>query len=695
MTDIYVNRELSWLKFNRRVLMQSVADEVPLFERLKFIEIFGSNLDEFFMVRVGSMLDRSLIPDEPPDNKTGMTPAQQLSAIYADVKPLYALRDACWRDVTEKLSAMGIRFLSASDLSGDLAKLAKQYFRREVLPFMTPQIVDVKHPMTSFDNKRMYLAVTLRSGRNGKASMGIVPVSNAFGRVVSLPSPDGVAYLPIEDLLLRFASEIFDGCEIAGRAIIRVTRNADVEVEDNFSDDDLDYRDYVTAIIKRREKLSPVRVETYSASYSGADKLGRTVAQRCGVTAEQHYASSSPLELKYVYGLEDKIKTVFGAESRLFYQPLSPRDQKDVPQDRTIEDIASERDIFLSYPFYSMKPYLRMLGEAASDERTVSIKITLYRMASNSQVVDLLCRAAQSGIEVTALVELKARFDETNNISWSRRLEEAGCHVIYGLDQLKVHSKITMITRRRESVGEEPGVSRLVHIATGNYNEKTAKLYTDVGIITSDKRIADDADRFFGHIAMGEPGDDYRYLLVSPNTLKPGILKEIEAETALGPSGYICIKMNSLTDKDIIDALAAAGRRGVRVELIIRGICCLLPGIIGETDNIRVVSIVGRFLEHSRIFIFGNGRNVMRRVYIGSADMMTRNTTRRVEIITPIFDKDIADRLVSMTQVMLADNVKKSVLMSSGRYEKVIDGREPLNSQEYFYAEAYRETGTE
>ncbi|MCR5262719.1 MAG: polyphosphate kinase 1 [Clostridiales bacterium] len=691
MTDIYINREISWLKFDKRVLLQSLADEVPLFERLKFIEIFGSNLDEFFMVRVGSMLDRSLIPDEPPDNKTGMTPAQQLAAIYADVRPLYALRDECWRRATEKLSGIGIHFLSASDLGGETAKLARQYFKREVLPFVTPQIIDVKHPMAALENKRMYLAVTLRPKRGGKASTGIVPVSNAFGRVVPLPAADGMAYLPIEDLLLRFASDIFKGWDIAGRAVVRVTRNADVEVEDNFSDDDLDYRDYVTAIIKRREKLSPVRIETYSASYSGADKLGRSVAERCGLGAEQYFASSSPLELKYIYGLEDKIKARFGAESRLFYSPLSPRDQKDIPADRTIEQIASERDIFLSYPYYSMKPYLRMLEEASEDGRTVSIKITLYRMASNSQVVDLLCRAAQNGIEVTALVELKARFDETNNISWSRRLEEAGCHVIYGLDQLKVHSKITMITRRSDG---ETGVSRLVHIATGNYNEKTAKLYTDVGVITTDERITGDADRFFGHIAMGEPGDDYRYLLVSPNTLKKGILREIESETALGPSGYICIKMNSLTDKDVIDALAAAGRRGVKVELIIRGICCLRPGIIGETDNIRVVSIVGRYLEHSRIFIFGNGRNVMQRVYIGSADMMTRNTTRRVEIITPIYDKDIAARLVGLTQTALADNVKKSVLMSSGSYEKPIDARTPLNSQEYLYAEAYRETGS-
>jgi polyphosphate kinase len=670
MISYYENRELSWLKFNKRVLMQSQAHEVPLFERMKFIEIFGSNLDEFFMVRVGSMYDRSLLPDDPPDGKTGMTASEQLEKMYSETRPLYALRDNCYRNLTSALAEKGVKFIGAGALKGDTARVARQYFKREVLPYVTPLILDAKHPLPMLENLKPYLVVSIRPKKDGgKATIGLVAISNAFGSIISLPSPkapsskepssDGMTFVPVEDLMLRFASDIFKNYDIFGRTIVRVTRNADVTVEDNFADDEVDYRDYVTAIIKRREKMTPVRLETYSASYAGAEKIAYAIAPMIGLDESKYFHSMSVLDLGSVYGLESKIRRNFGDDTVLFHAPLSPRDQPDVPDDRTIEETAQHHDIFLSFPYYSMKPYLRMLDEAVSDPETESIKISLYRMAANSLVIDALSRAARSGIEVIAVVELKARFDENNNVNWSRRLEDAGCHV---------------------------------HVGTGNYNEKTAKLYTDVGIITADERIAGDAELVFDNIMKGIPGESYDYLLVAPHTLRQTMLREIETEASYGQEGYICMKMNSLTDKAIIDALADASSRGVKIDLIVRGICCLLPGIIGVTDNIRVVSIVGRFLEHSRLFIFGNGRNVSRRVYLGSADMMTRNTTRRVEVITPVYDKAIADRIFEMTRVMLADNVKRSRLMSNGRYERVITGKEPLDSQEYFYAEAYRAT---
>ena len=688
MISFYENRELSWLKFNKRVLMQSQAHEVPFFERMKFIEIFGSNLDEFFMVRVGSMYDRSLLPDDPPDGKTGMTASEQLEKMYAETRPLYALRDNCYRNLTSALASKGVKFIGAGGLKGDIARVARQYFKREVLPYVTPRIIDAKHPLPMLENLKPYLVASIRPKKDGgKSSLGIIPISNAFGSIISLPSAEGMTFVPVEDLMLRFASDIFKNYDIFGRTIVRVTRNADVTVEDNFADDEVDYRDYVTAIIKRREKMTPVRLETYSASYAGAEKIGRAIVSMIGLNETKYYHSMSVLDLGSVYGLESKLRRHFGDDPDLFYSSLSPRDQTDVPEDRTIEETARLNDIFLSFPYYSMKPYLRMLDEAVADPETVSIKISLYRMAANSLVIDALCRAAKKGIEVIAVVELKARFDETNNVNWSRRLEDAGCYIIYGIEALKVHSKLTLITRRGEN-----GIRRIVHVGTGNYNEKTAKLYTDIGIITVDERITGDAELVFENLMNGVPGDSYEYLLVSPNTLRQTMLREIETEASYGHEGYICMKMNSLTDKAIIDALAEASSGGVKVDLIVRGICCLLPGIIGVTENIRVVSIVGRFLEHSRLFIFGNGRNVGRRVYLGSADMMTRNTTRRVEVITPVYDKRIADRIFEMTQVMLADNVKRSRLMSNGRYERVITGKEPLDSQEYFYAEAYRET---
>lgn len=672
----FVNRELSWLKFNKRVLEEASAVTVPLFEKLQFISIFTSNLDEFFMVRAGSLYDRSLLENGMPDNKTGMTAGEQLEAIYSDARPLYAQRDKYYLDVTSQLKSAGICYVGVKDLDTVQQRYIKQYFRHDILPLVSPQIIDAKHPFPHLENKNMYIFAYLE--KNDKKCYGLIPVSNTFKRLVFLESQTSISYMLVEDILLKYAKEIFKQYKVISRTVVRVTRNADIEVEDNFSDDDIDYRDYVKEIIKKREKLAPVRLETYSGSFAVNTKLHKRLREFIGLEQTRVFHSLAPIDMSYVGELEDKLVFTHGAKTPLLYKPMFPQQPKDISPTASITALAEKRDIFLSYPYYTMRTYLNLLKEAADDVNTVSIKITLYRLSRNSEVIRLLCEAAENGHEVTVLVELKARFDENNNINWSRRLEEAGCHVIYGLDGLKVHSKITLITRKNDD-----RIRYITHIATGNYNEKTAKLYTDVGVITSDPGICEDAVEFFKNMTLGISDGEYKHLLVAPSCLKNNIISLIRSE-----QNYICFKMNSMTDKEIIDELVAASGRGVKIDLIIRGICCLLPNIRGVTDNIRVISIVGRFLEHSRIFIFGNDDK--RKVFIGSADLMTRNTSRRIEIIAPVLDASIADELYSMTRVMLSDNVKSSLLCSNGSYERAFTDEAPLDSQIYFYEKAYK-----
>ena len=666
----YINRELSWLRFNKRVLEQAASNTVPAFEKLKFVSIFSSNLDEFFMVRVGSMLDRSLIGDNLPDDKTGMTAAEQLALMYEHVRPLYKQYDKYYKNVTEELKLNGITRLDVKELTPEQTKFIKQYFKKEIQPLISPQIIDAKHPFPHLENKRLYVLLSLK--KNSKSFYGIIPVTQIFNRVLFVEDGGLMSYVLIEDIIMKYAGTIFKKYTISARAVAKITRNADIEVEDNFSDDDIDYRDYVKIIVKKREKLLPTRMEIYTGSYSRSMKMIRYFMERMKITAAQCYFSSAPLDMSYVFTLEDKIAP------KLLYKPLSPQN---ISFPSSVTETAYKQDIFLSYPYYSMKPYLRLLDEAANDPDTVSIKITLYRLSKQSEVIRLLCLAADNGKSVTVIVELKARFDETNNINWSRQLEEAGCHVIYGMESLKVHSKITLITRKTDDK-----IKYITHIATGNYNEKTAVLYTDLGIITTDSRICNDAVNFFNNMTLGiAENDDYESLLVSPVSLKQSVIELIRNEKS-----YIFMKMNGLTDKNIIDELVNASQSGVKIELIVRGVCCLLPGIEGVTDNISIRSIVGRFLEHSRIAIFGDDPDT-RKVYIGSADLMTRNTTRRVEIWTPIYDKNIADTISGMAEILLGDNAKSSLLNPDGNYERIINGNPPLDSQIYLYEQAYRE----
>lgn len=682
--NIYINRELSWLNFNRRVLEQAIADEVPLFERLRFVGIFTTNLDEFFMVRAGGLHDRSLIPDAPPDNKTGMTAAEQLKAIYDAAKALYGCRDRVFSSLETQLAAAGMRRIDLH--SADFATLTpvKKYFKRELMPLLSPYLIGPKHPLPHLENKRMYIAASLK--RDGRTFYGIVPVSDALGTIyIRELEGGGIEYAPVEDILLRFASQIFSKYTVSSRCIVRVTRNADVEVDDNFSDenvdmDSVDYREYVRVIIKNRAKLAPVRIEHRGAGYAKSGKPAAYIAQRLKVAPCMCFESEMPLDAAFIRKLEPY------ARPGMLYPPRPPQPPRSIDGDRRpISAIAAERDILLVYPYEQMDPYLRLLREAADDPDTVSIKITLYRLSPESQVVSILCHAAENGREVTAVVELKARFDEDKNISWSKRLEDSGVHVIYGIGGLKVHSKITLITSRRHGRTES-----VAHIATGNYNEHTARLYVDYGIITSNPEICAEAVEFFRCLSLGITQSDYRRLWVAPETLKPNVLAKIEEQAKLADAGkpaYICLKMNGLTDKDIIDALAGASRRGVKIDLIVRGICCLRPGVPGSTDNIRVVSIVGRYLEHGRIFIFGAGDPGQpdelgdREVYIGSADLMTRNTTRRIEICMPVLDRRISARLFKITRDQLCDNVKARWLFSNGDYERLITMDPPFDSQ--------------
>lgn len=681
---VYINRELSWLKFNKRVLEEAQAPSVPEFEHLKFISIFTSNLDEFFMVRGGSMYDRSLLAVDIPDNKTGMSSKEQFDVIYRDARPLYRLRDVYFKNVRTKLYEYGIGHRYVKVLSTAETHFIKQYLKREILPLVSPQIIDTKHPFPHLENKKLYIFVLLKSGN--KTSYGIIPLSPVIKRLIYLPSDeDKISYLLSEDIILKYIGDIFKIYTVLARAVVRVTRNADIEVEDNFSDDDIDYRDYVKIIIKKREKLTPIRLEYYSGAHQRNNKLIKHLTERLSLTDMQCFYSETPLDMSYVYALEERLQPDFGNNSALFYTPLIPQYRRNFNPLKPITEEAERHDILLSFPYYSIKPYLKLLEEAVGDDDTLSIKITLYRLSNNSDIINLLCRAAENGKEVTAVVELRARFDETNNINWSRRLEDAGCNIIYGIEGFKIHSKITLITRRTEDK-----IKYAVHIGTGNYNEKTARTYTDVGFITTDEGICTDAVNFFKSITLGLEKTKYKHLLVAPGSLKNNIIKLIDDEAQKGTEGYIRLKMNSITDKEIIDELVTASQAGVNIDLIIRGICCLQPGVAGITDNIKVYSIVGRFLEHSRIFIFGRGAG--RRIYIGSADFMTRNTTRRIEILAPVYDKAIIDELYSMTENMLCDNVKRSVLCSNGEYEHVISDKEPFDSQLYFYNEAYSQT---
>ena len=674
--EVYMNRELSWLKFNERVLEEAENEQVPLAERLSFEAIYQSNLDEFFMVRVGSLLDQMILSGDVRENKTNMTPKEQIHKILKAVRKLNIRKDSVFEILMDRLEENGISMVDFHRLSIEESAYLEVFFDSEILPLLSPTIVGKRQPFPFLKNREIYAVCELQT-KSGKEKLGTVPCSReVFPELVELPTKN--RFMLSEELILHFLSKVFSGYKILSKSLMRVTRNADIDA-DALYDEDLDYREFMVELIKKRKKLAPLRLEL---SRDMDDTIVKTLCNYLDLDTRQVFRSFAPLNLSFVFQLQDRLCT----RPELFFEKRIPQPSPEFDLEKPILPQIKEKDRLLSYPFESMKPFLRMLHEAANDKSVIAIKMTLYRLARQSKVVEALIEAAENGKEVFVMIELKARFDEENNIEWSRRLEEAGCRVVYGLDGYKVHSKLCLITRKTDA-----GVEYYTQIGTGNYNEKTSRLYTDLSYMTSRVEIGLEAADVFQALDKGETVKETSHLLVAPNCLQNKVLTMIEEEiyrAKAGEEAYIGIKMNSLTDKKIIDKLINASEAGVKIDMVIRGINCLIPQVPGKTDNIRVVSIVGRFLEHSRIYIFGCGER--KKIYIASADFMTRNTVRRVEVAAPVYDQDIAQRLEEMFITMLSDNQKAREEDGEGNYHLVYRQEDtPLNSQEFFYEAAY------
>ena len=670
-----MNRELSWLKFNERVLEEAENKKVPLCERLTFASIYQSNLDEFFRVRVGSLVDQMLLGGKIRDNKTKMTAKEQIEAVLHQVMKLNRRKDAVYDAIMGQLEDYGVRLVDFRKISKKESEYLEKYFLNEIAPVISPTIVGKRQPFPFLKNNEIYAVVVLQT-KSGKEKLGIIPCSNTgFKRLVELPTAG--TYMLAEELILHYIPEVFERYNIKAKSLIRVTRNADIDA-DALYDEDLDYRDFMAELIKRRKKLAPVRLELTR------EMDGEIVDVLCDyleLDSDYVFQVQAPLDLSFVFEIQDTLRKT----PELFYEKRVPQKSSQFRDGEPVFPQIREKDKLLSYPYESMKPFLNFLREAANDKEVISIKMTLYRVAKHSKIVEYLIDAAENGKEVLVLVELKARFDEENNIEWSRRLEDAGCRVIYGLDGYKVHSKLCLVTRKSEGQ-----IEYYTQIGTGNYNEKTARLYTDLSLMTANVEIGLEAAKVFQALSMEETVDNVQHLLVAPRCLQNKVLSMIDEEIACAKEGkeaYIGLKMNSLTDKKIIDKLIEASQAGVKIDMVIRGICCLIPGVKGKTENIQVRSIVGRFLEHSRIYIFGTQER--EKVYIASADFMTRNTLRRVEVAAPVYDKDLKMQLEEMFITMLSDNQKARQEDSRGNYEIAEAQETPLNSQEFFYEQAY------
>lgn len=669
------NRELSWLEFNARVLAEAEDETVPLLERFKFLAIFTSNLDEFFMIRVGSLTDMAALEPNRRDTKSGLTAEEQLSRIYAAVEPLYARRDAAFRDVDARLAQEDLCRTSMDELDSSERKYIKRYFNTMIAPVLSPQVVDSHHPFPHLEGKVLHIAVLLSHKKNER--LGLIPVPASLPPITFLPN-DKRRYLMTEDILLAFADSIFEMYDVLEKTVFCVTRNADVPLDDEpFGSEQVDLRKKMERMLRQRRRMAIVRVEL---SRPVSSHFKECLHKRFEVTDEQIFLSrSAPLRMSYAFSLGDYLSD--GRRSRLSDPPFIPQQPAMLPAGQSLLKTALQRDVLLSYPYESMEPFLQMIREAANDPPVLSVRITIYRLASKAKLVEYLCAAAENGKDVTVLIELRARFDEQNNIDWSERMEEAGCKIIYGFEDYKVHSKICLITRR-----ERGAVRHITQVGTGNYNEKTAKQYTDVSLITADERIGQDAGAFFNNMALGNLSGHYSRLFVAPTSLKNNILALMDEQIAKGKDGYILLKFNSLTDIDVIAKLQEASCAGVTVEMIVRGICCLLPGVPGHTENITVTSIVGRFLEHSRIYVFGRGDE--EKMYISSADLMTRNTERRVEIACPIDNPAVRARLHDILYAMQHDTVKARVLQPDGTYCKKPAVQDPICAQDLLMQQA-------
>lgn len=667
------NRELSWLRFNDRVLSEAMDESVPLLERLKFLAIFTSNLDEFFMIRVGSLFDLKGLKEKMVDNKSGMTPGEQLKAIFAAVRPLYRKREQLFFQVEQQLRAHGLCQLTWEELSKSERKSVRQYYEAAVEPVLSPQIVDPHHPFPHLANHVLQIGVLLQ--HKGHPVFGVIPLPASLPPLFYLPGSE-TRYVRLETIVLEYVQQLFAPYTVREKVIFRVTRNADVNPDDEVFADESDFRKRMQQVLRQRRRLAPVRLElsapiseTFSAYFR--DKLG--------LSAAQIYTTRAPLRMNYVYSLISRLPK--SQQAALTYPKFTPAWPAEIRRDESVRAQVEKRDFLLSYPFESMEPFLQLVREASEDPQVLSIKITIYRLANHAKLVESLCAAAENGKEVTVLIELRARFDEQNNIDWSERLEDAGCNVSYGFDFYKVHSKVCLITRKGKN-----GIQYFTQVGTGNYNESTARLYTDLSLLTADRQIGEDAAAFFKNMALSNLQGEYHHLLVAPVSLKPALLRLIDRETAKGPQGRIFIKINSLTDAELIEKLSEASCAGVEIRMVIRGICCLLPGIPGKTENIHITSIVGRFLEHSRIYCFGAGAD--EKMYISSADFMTRNTERRVEVACPLYDGKIRQRIHTLIDALEHDTLKARQLLPDGTYTERSRALPPLDSQRYMLEQA-------
>ena len=647
------NRELSWLRFDQRVLEEARDKSVPLLERMKFVAIFTSNLDEFFMIRVGSLYDMVQTDEKHRDSRSGMTPQEQLDAIYEAVAPLYKERDKTYTEIKKELSPYGICGLDFKELEADEKKYVKKYFKEQILPVLSPQIVDSSHPFPHLLNKDIYVTASL----NKKEQMlGIVPVPTYVSDILMLPGHD-IRYIRMEKVIMEYLHLVFDQYEVSDPNYICVTRNADVSPNDEALEVTDDFRKLMQNTLHKRRRMAVVRLETAEKLSA---KMQEYFCEKFKITPAQIFRTKMPMKLDYMFSIAGNLPE--SMKRSLVYEPFSPQKSAHVQEGSMLKQV-KKQDILLFYPYESMDPFLKLIKDASADPNVMTIKITIYRLAKKARLVEYLCAAAENGKEVPVLIELRARFDEQNNIDWSERLEEAGCRVIYGFDGYKVHSKICLITYRNRNE-----IQYITQVGTGNYNEKTAAMYTDLSLMTADPRIGQDAAEFFKNMSIGNLQGSYQYLIVSPVSLKSSILQMMDEEIRKGKDGRIVMKMNSVTDVDFIRKVSEASCAGVRVDLIVRGICCILPGVPEYTENVRVMSVVGRYLEHPRIFSFGTGKE--QKIYIGSADMMTRNTEKRVEVACPVLDEQIRRQINHDLKVMLSDNVKARVMQKDGTYTK-------------------------
>lgn len=669
------NRELSWLKFDRRCLYEAVDETVPLFEKLKFLQIFCSNLDEFNMVRVGSLTDLSLLKNQGIDNKSGLSPQEQLDKIFESMKELYKEKDRVFELVEQEFRKNGVYNLNIDELTKAQKKAAYKYYKEYILPVLTPQIIGFEHPLPFLQNLNEYILVEFE--KQDGIEFGIMPIPNILPKIIKLSSDSGQPFIRTSKVITEFVEESFPKYKILKTTGIRVTRNADLSADDEIAYDEVDYRSHMKKILKKRNRLQTVRVEVNTQISPAIEKL---ICEGLDITPKQIFLSESPLSMDFVSELKNYLSKEFITEHS--YSSYFPNSAAKLGFTGNVIEKVKKKDYLLSYPYDSMDPFLKLIEQAVSDPRVVSIKITIYRLAKNSRLVKLLCAAAEAGKEVLCLMELRARFDEQNNLDYSKELYDAGCQIIYGMAGFKVHSKICLIT-----FNDNNKWSYITQIGTGNYNEITSGIYTDFSLLTGNKEIGEDAVEFFKNLSVGNLNGSYKHLLQSPSTLKIGLLEKIDEEIKKGEEGRLFFKMNSLTDRDFIDKLAEASQAGVKIKMIIRGISSLVPEIPGKTENIEIISIVGRMLEHSRVYIFGKEQ---KEIYIGSADLMTRNTTRRVELLTPILDENIRKRIINYMDIEFKDNVKARKFDNKGNLVfRELEG-EKFNAQEYFMQEAVK-----